>query len=95
MTRPPAGDRVYGRMHMKKKTYGRVTIPTDLDIVPETIDSMKKWGADAIRDCDGTEFPAELAATGAKIYFENSRIPHRAILWAAHAEESLPKWFVI
>ena len=39
---------------------GRVTIPTDLDVVPETLEIMKRWGADAIRDCDGTDFPAEL-----------------------------------
>ena len=25
---------------------------------------MKRWGADAIRDCDGTEFPEELTKTG-------------------------------
>ena len=30
---------------------GRVTIPTNLDVVPETIELMKRWGADAIRDC--------------------------------------------
>ena len=28
---------------------GRVTIPTDLDVVPETLEIMKRWGADAIR----------------------------------------------
>ena len=39
---------------------GRVTIPTDLDVVPETLEILKKWGADAIRDCDGTDFPQEL-----------------------------------
>ena len=47
---------------------GRVTIPTDLDVVPETLEIMKRWGADAIRDCDGTDFPAELQNQGAKIY---------------------------
>ena len=47
---------------------GRVTIPTNLDIVPETIGILKRWGADAIRDCDGTEFPEELTQVGAKIY---------------------------
>ena len=47
---------------------GRETIPTNLDIVPETIDILKRWGADAIRDCDGTEFPEELTQVGAKIY---------------------------
>lgn len=50
------------------KKYGRVTIPTDLDVVPETLEVMKKWGADAIRDCDGTDFPAELQGQNAKIY---------------------------
>lgn len=50
------------------QTKGRVTIPTNLDVVPETIELMKRWGADAIRDCDGTEFPEELTKTGAKIY---------------------------
>lgn len=49
-------------------THGRVTIPTDMDIVPETIEILKKWGADAIRDCDGTDFPQELKDADAKIY---------------------------
>lgn len=35
---------------------GRVTIPTNLDVVKETLDIVEEWGADAIRDCDGTEF---------------------------------------
>ena len=47
---------------------GRVTIPTDLDVVPQTLEIMKRWGADAIRDCDGTDFPAELQCQDAKIY---------------------------
>ena len=47
---------------------GRVTIPTDLDVVPETLQILKKWGADAIRDCDGTDFPQELKDADAKIY---------------------------
>ena len=47
---------------------GRVTIPTDLDVVPETLEVLKLLGADAIRDCDGTEFPQELQNVGAKIY---------------------------
>ena len=40
------------------ETKGRVTIPTDLDVIPETLKMLDEWGADAIRDCDGTEFPA-------------------------------------
>ena len=31
-----------------------------LDVVPETLEILKKWGADAIRDCDGTDFPQQL-----------------------------------
>ena len=54
-------------MKDKCKT-GRVTIPTDLDVVPETLEILKKWGADAIRDCDGTDFPQELKNADAKIY---------------------------
>ena len=50
------------------RTTGRVTIPTDLDVVPQTLEIMKRWGADAIRDCDGTDFPAELQGQDAKIY---------------------------
>ena len=46
-----------------KETKGRVTIPTDLDVIPETLEMLDEWGADAIRDCDGTEFPAELKET--------------------------------
>ena len=52
---------------MEKKR-GRVTIPTDLNVIPQTLEILEKWGADAVRDCDGTEFPAELKETGAKIY---------------------------
>ena len=50
------------------KRYGRVTIPTDMDVIPQTKEILHRWGADAIRDCDGTEFPEELKDTGAKIY---------------------------
>lgn len=47
---------------------GRVTIPTDLDVVDETLCILDRWGADAIRDCDGTAFPKALQKAGAKVY---------------------------
>ncbi len=53
---------------MSELRRGRVTIPTDLDVVPQTLEVLDKLGADAIRDCDGTEFPEELRNAGAKIY---------------------------
>jgi len=57
-----------GFTYMNQLDRGRVTIPTDLDVVPETLALLERWGADAIRDCDGTDFPEALKATGAKIY---------------------------
>ena len=53
---------------MNERKTGRLTVPTDLDIVPETIETMKRWGADALRDADGTDFPEELIDAQAKIY---------------------------
>lgn len=50
------------------ETKGRVTIPTDVDVIPQTIEIMKRWGADAVRDCDGTDFPEDLKNVDAKIY---------------------------
>ncbi len=52
---------------MEKKK-GRVTIPTDMDVVADTVRLAQKWGADAVRDCDGTEFPTELKDAGLKVY---------------------------
>ena len=69
------------------ETKGRVTIPTDLDVIPETLKMLDEWGADAIRDCDGTEFPAELKKTGAKIY-ATYYTTRKDNAWAkAHPEE--------
>ena len=50
------------------KTFGRVTIPTDVDVVEQTKELAKRWGADAIRDCDGTDYPEELKGINAKVY---------------------------
>ncbi len=55
-------------MTVKENLCGRVTIPTDVDVVPETLELLKRWGADAIRDCDGTDYPEELKNVDAKVY---------------------------
>ncbi len=52
---------------MDAKT-GRVTIPTDIDVIQDTLELSKRWGADAVRDCDGTDFPVELKDVGLKVY---------------------------
>ena len=78
---------VYTERRQTKKKKGRVTIPTNLDVVPQTLEILDEWGADAIRDCDGTEFPKELKDTGSKIYatYYTTRKDNE---WAkAHPEE--------
>ncbi len=55
-------------MSKQIETRGRVTIPTDVDVVPETMELLERWGADAIRDCDGTDYPEALKEVGAKVY---------------------------
>ena len=70
---------------MSEHMRGRVTIPTDVDVVPETLELVKRWGADAIRD--GTEYPEELRNVDAKVYstYYTTRKDNE---WAkAHPEE--------
>ena len=47
---------------------GRLTLPTDMDMVKETLELKERLGADALRDCDGTNMPQELLGQGAKVY---------------------------
>lgn len=47
---------------------GRVTVPTDVDVIDATIDVINRWKADAIRDCDGTDMPEELRTMDIKQY---------------------------
>lgn len=53
---------------MNERVSGRVTIPTDVDVIQETLEILKRWGADAVRDCDGTDYPEELRNVDAKVY---------------------------
>lgn len=46
---------------------GRVTIPTDESFVEGTKKIAALWGADAVRDCDGTRLPANPGQFG-KVY---------------------------
>lgn len=46
---------------MSEKLRGRVTIPTDVDVVPETLELVKRWGARwRFRYCDGTDYPGRI-----------------------------------
>lgn len=46
---------------------GRVTIPTDESFVEGTKKIAQMWGADAVRDCDGTKLPQNARQFG-KVY---------------------------
>ena len=50
---------------MKK---GRITIPTDANFVEGTKKYVERWGADAVRDCDGTELPKNALELADKVY---------------------------
>ena len=47
---------------------GRVTIPTDESFAEGTKEIAKLWGADAVRDCDGTELPKNVKELAEKVY---------------------------
>ncbi len=53
---------------MEMESAGRLTLPTDVDMVSETIRLKNMLGADALRDCDGTTMPEELLSQNVKIY---------------------------
>ncbi|MCD7714933.1 MAG: 1,3-beta-galactosyl-N-acetylhexosamine phosphorylase, partial [Lachnospiraceae bacterium] len=50
------------------KGTGRVTLPSEAHFLNETKEIMEKWGADALRDSDGTKLDDDLKALDAKIY---------------------------
>ena len=47
---------------------GRVTIPTDKNFIDGTKKYIKLWGADAIRDCDGTDLPDNARSIATNVY---------------------------
>lgn len=49
-------------------TSGRVTLPSEGNFLAETKELLSRWGADAIRDSDGTKLPDEIKQLDAKIY---------------------------
>lgn len=50
------------------KTKGRVTLPSESNFLNETKEMLDRWGADALRDSDGTKLDAAAKALDAKIY---------------------------
>jgi len=50
------------------KTKGNLTLPSQSGFLEETIEIMNRWGADALRDSDGTKLSEEIKNLDAKIY---------------------------
>lgn len=70
-----------------KTNKGRVTVPTDVDVIEDTLRIIDLWGADAIRDCDGTNMPKELNDLDVKQY-ATYYTTRKDNAWAtAHPEE--------
>ena len=76
------------------KVRGRLTLPTDVDMVEETLKLKERLDADALRDCDGTQMPSELLKTGAKIYatYYTTRKDNE---WAKNNPEEVQKEYLI
>jgi beta-D-galactosyl-(1->4)-L-rhamnose phosphorylase len=55
---------------MKKPSlsHGGFTLPSQAGMDKETLELARKWGADAIRDSDGTELSADLLDLGLDVY---------------------------
>lgn len=50
------------------KIKGRVTLPSESNFLEQTKELMEKWGADALRDSDGTKLDEQTKQLDAKIY---------------------------
>lgn len=50
------------------KTKGRVTLPSEANFLAETKEMMDRWGADALRDSDGTKLDSDIKSLDATIY---------------------------
>ena len=71
-----------GKKQSKPITTGLVTFPAESGQEELTAQLVKKWGADAIRNSDGTLLSPEIAAMDYKIY---------TTICLARAEQSWPK----
>lgn len=50
------------------KTKGRLTLPSESNFLEQTKEMLERWGADALRDSDGTKLDDEVKSLDAKIY---------------------------
>ena len=75
-------------------TTGCVTIPTDVGIDKEMQEIIRRWGADAIRDCDGTKLSSDLQNLNLKMY--STYLPTRNDQeWAKSLMDELQQLYVV
>lgn len=67
---------------------GKVTIPTDENFVEGTKKIAELWGADAVRDCDGTKLPANAKELAEKVYNTYFVVRGDNVWGRAHAGET-------
>lgn len=73
---------------------GRITVPTDSSFVEGTKKIMKLWGADAVRDCDGTKLPENARELADKVY-ETYFVTRGDVAWAKAHPEELQHFFLM
>ncbi|MDO5729431.1 MAG: 1,3-beta-galactosyl-N-acetylhexosamine phosphorylase [Actinomycetaceae bacterium] len=72
---------------------GRVTLPIEIGIDDQVKDLMKRLGADAVRNSDGTELPALVHELGAQVY--STYFPARGDQeWALAHPDTTPHLFL-
>lgn len=69
------------------RTKGRVTLPSESGFYKETVEILNKWGADAIRNSDGTVLDEDIKNLDAKIYTTYFVSRNHNEHAAAHMEE--------
>ena len=75
-------------------TTGCVTIPTDVGIDKEMQEIIRRWGADAIRDCAGTKLSSDLQNLNLKMY--STYLPTRNDQeWAKSHMDQLQQLYVV
>lgn len=76
------------------KTKGRITLPVEQNMDELLEDIASKWGADAVRNSDGTELPKNIKKLGLEVYSTLS-LTRQDQSWAREHEEELTQKFLM
>ena len=76
------------------KSKGRITLPVEQNMDDLLEDIATKWGADAVRNSDGTELPKNIKKFGLEVYPTLS-LTRQDQSWAREHEEELTQKFLM